>query len=286
MQIFTWDEVLDADKKKISLIDKSAVTIGGFDGQHRGHKELCSRVLDYAHEKNLKSGVITFEHSPRSLKEKENYAGDIATLRLRQKIFEKWGFDFVVVIDFSQEFSKMNGGIFLQILLNSLNMQFLTVGEGFRCGYKGQTDTAHIEQFSKENNIDFLITPIISNSLQKISSSTIRKYVSNGNFEKCKNLLGYNYQLDVKNLPFETNYEDSELIYTIKHQAIRQILPPIGKYCVEITQENKCFQSILLLDQINLRLNVPKEYENKQFDVITFISCQTEDYSNLMGKNK
>ena len=273
MQIFTWDEIIDTNSKNSSIIDKSAITIGGFDGFHLGHTKLCERVLQFANDNNMQSGVITFANSPRLHKEQENYAGDISTLRLKLKKFENFGFDFVVVIDFSQKFSKIKGGVFLQILKDSLNMQFLTVGEEFRCGHKGQTDCAKIEKFSIENDIQFIITPIISHSLQKISSSTIRELILSANFNECKNLLGYNYELDIKNLPFTNRYEDSELLFEFEHQQ-RQILPPHGKYCVKVfTQENKSFQSILLLDNITLRLNVPKEYENAQFDVITFISC-------------
>ena len=276
MEIITWAEILDANSKKVSLIEESAITIGGFDGLHKGHKELCSRVLHHAQEKNLHSGVVTFANSPRQLKESKNYAGDISTLRLKLKIFEKWGFDFVVVIDFSREFSKINGGIFLQILKDSLNMQFLTVGEGFRCGHKGQTDTAQIEKFSIENNIKFSITPTISISLHKISSSAIRKLIANGHFEKSQNLLGYNYELDMNNIPVTCENKESESILIIDRENIRQILPQNGKYCVEVFTQEYSFQSILLLDQ-TLRLNVPKEYENAQFDVITFISCQSDN---------
>ncbi len=275
MKVFFWDDILNAtipNSPCYNYFKSSALTIGGFDGPHIGHKSLCQRVLDYAGEHNVQSGVVTFAHSPRMLKEKNRYAGDISTLRLRLKTFEKWGFDFVVVIDFSKNFSKIEGVAFLRILADYCAMQFLTVGEGFRCGYKGETDTAHIENFARENNIYFLLAPLIHVSLHNISSSVIRNHIVNGRLRKCNDLLGFPYALDIKHVICDLEKKSSTAYIQIERTIINQVLPPDGEYNVSVLVQNsvKSFSSILYLDNINLRLHVPKEFENEQFDVITF----------------
>ncbi len=274
MKVFFWDDILHSslpDSPCYDYFTGSALAVGGFDGPHIGHKTLCDKVLDYAKRNNKQAGLVTFAHSPRMLKEKDSYAGDISTLRLRLKTFEKWGFDFVIVIDFSKNFSKIEGAIFLRILVEHCAMQFLTVGEGFRCGYKGQTDTAHIETFAKENNICFVIAPLIRVSMHTISSSVVRQFIVSGKLNKCKELLCAPYAIDLQGLNCVVDNEESCML--IDRKSIVQVLPPNGEYSVSIDTKNnsKQFSSVLYLDYINLRLNVPNNVENEQFNVITFI---------------
>ncbi len=275
MKVFFWDDILNSnieDSPCFKYFTGSAITIGGFDGPHIGHKVLCDRVLGYAKKNNKQSGVITFAHSPRMAKERNSYAGDISTLRLKLKTFEKWGFDFVVVIDFSANFSKIRGAIFLKIIADHCCMQFLTVGEGFRCGYKGETDTAQIETFAQENNIVFLIAPLIHEASHTISSSVVRQFIVSGKLSKAENLLSTPYTLDLQDVPYEAEKATDGYCIQIKRQDIRQVLPPVGEYTVDvfIKDTSEQFSSSLRLDNINLRLNVQYESKNKQFDVITF----------------
>ncbi len=275
MKVFFWDDILNSHIDGSPCKDfftSSALTIGGFDGPHVGHKALCERVLEYSKNYKKQAGVITFAHSPRMLKERGSYIGDISTLRLRLKTFEKWGFDFAVVIDFSKNFSKIEGATFLSILADRCAMQFLTVGEGFRCGYKGETDTAHIETFAKNNDITFVLAPLIHVSQHTISSSLVRQYIFSGKLEKCKGFLVGPFLLDVQSNLYEIEKSQEGLLLIMAKDVFTQVLPPNGEYNVSVLVKDsrKQFSSILYLDNINLRLNVPIEYENKQFDVIVF----------------
>ncbi len=274
MKVFSWDDILNSHVENspcYRYFTGSALTIGGFDGPHIGHKILCDRVLECSKKNSIQSGVITFAHSPRLLKDKKNYPGDVSTLRLKLKTFEKWGFDFVVVIDFSKNFSKIEGATFLRILTDRCVMQFLTVGEGFRCGYKGETDTAHIESFAKDNKITFVLAPLIHIAMHTISSSAVRQCVVAGKLDKCKDLLGFSYMLDIQDTDYVVNTSSNACI-VIERKNILQVLPPNGEYTVNLflQKNNISFSTILILDNTNLRLSVPIKYENKQFDVITF----------------
>ena len=104
MDVFSWDDILhNAAGIKPRT---TALTVGGFDGPHEGHRALCLSVIQSAQQRHLQSAVVTFKRSPRSFKQKADYSGDISSLRLRLKVFEQWGFSFAVVIDFSIDFSK------------------------------------------------------------------------------------------------------------------------------------------------------------------------------------
>ena len=117
MKVFDWNDIQNV---KSDFFEKgSALTIGSFDGPHKGHESLFVSVLNAATEKNLISGIITFKQALPGLKHPVNYAGDIATLQQRLFQYENKGFDFVVVIDFNESFSHISGRDFFEILYKS-----------------------------------------------------------------------------------------------------------------------------------------------------------------------
>jgi len=279
MKVFSWEDIITQPNSPCGdYFIGSAIAIGGFDGPHLGHKALCLRVLEKAAKKNLQSGIITFAHSPRLHKEKTDYAGDISTLRLRLDVFKEWGFDFVVVIDFSEDFSKIEGTAFLRVLTEQCAMRFLTVGEGFRCGFKHATGTAEIEFFANENNIRFVLAPLIAVASHRISSSIVRQCILLGKLKKTAELLGRPFMLDCQVLDWLTlscKNQDNKLgciDVMVDRFQVTQILPPDGTYCVNVLMQNNKgeFSSLLHLDQSNLRLEVPEAYKNERLDTLSF----------------
>ena len=118
MKVFDWNDIQNV---KSDFFEKgSALTIGSFDGPHKGHESLFVSVLNAATEKNLISGIITFKQALPGLKHPVNYAGDIATLQQRLFQYENKGFDFVVV---TVATNILRSSIHaLCILLNSLSL--------------------------------------------------------------------------------------------------------------------------------------------------------------------
>ena len=103
MKIFCWEEIYNLfscsfEEIKNStdsfFLDGTAISVGCFDGPHLGHKFLFSSVLKYSKDNHLKSGLVTFLRPLPSLKFKNEYLGDIATLNQRLSEYEKLGFDF------------------------------------------------------------------------------------------------------------------------------------------------------------------------------------------------
>ena len=140
--VYSWDDIVSNKFPCEDAIFKSgfqgtALSVGGFDGVHLGHQELLKKVLD---RKNLLPGVVTFSNLPASFKNPSNYNGSVCTLQQKIEFFKGMGFCFVVVIDFSYEFGKMDGNKFLSILKDCLSMRFMAEGTDFRCGYKGSFD--------------------------------------------------------------------------------------------------------------------------------------------------
>ena len=275
MRIFSWDDVLNSNVKNFIAAQKrcggSALTVGGFDGPHRGHEVLCSYVTAEAQKRALMPGLITFRHSPRSFKQKTEYEGDISTVRLRLEVLEEWGFAFAVVIDFSSDFSKIQGIDFLHILKDSCAMCFFAVGKGFRCGRDHAVGESHIRGFADENGIECAFIPPKADSGSRISSSAVRRCVREGRLDKAARLLGRPFEIDCVPFTAETKGENT-LLYPCAEQ--QQVLPPDGVYAVQVFAalegSDICFDTDLHTDTSVLRPEVPAVYKNCRFDKIRF----------------
>ena len=241
MKIFYWQEIYNlfscsSDQIKYStenlFLEGSAISVGCFDGPHLGHKLLFNSVLDYSKKNNLKSGLVTFVKPLPNFKFKDEYLGDIATLEQRLEVYENLSFDFVVLIDFSSDFSKIEGTYFLSILAKVCNMKFLAEGIDFRCGYKGSCSMAEITDFAKQNDIVTEFPELVFFDKKRISSSDVRKHIFDADFDLVQKFLGRPYSLDVSNIPME-KVDDT---FLFKREDIKQVLPKLGMYDVFVNK--------------------------------------------------
>ncbi|TYT78638.1 FAD synthetase family protein [Treponema phagedenis] len=273
MEIFSWDALV---KAKAPLITQgAAVSIGGFDGPHRGHVLLFEKVFEAAKKENLKAGLITFSRSPRFKKAGENYVGDVSTLRLRLQKFEELGFDFIVLIDFSCSFARIEGVQFFDILLKTIRIRYLAVGTDFRCGYRLDTGVPELIQLGSEQGFRFdSIGQLTAANNLRISSSAVRVAVEKADFTLAKDLLGYPFLLDIKDV--FTPDEQKVCSYKAVKQ-ITQILPPDGRYSVKVFLTDKTtvvalltiHEGSIVLTFDSIQKNIPAE--EKDFDTVEFI---------------
>ena len=168
----------------------SSMTVGIFDGVHIGHQELLRRIV--SRDAGMTpvgetSVVITFRHNHKI------ESGNILTFKQRLDIFESLGIQITVVIDFTEEFKRMPGIEFLEILLKRGNVGFFAVGSGFRCGYQQDTDAEMIQKFFTSHNIPAEIIPKVMEGALPVSSSRIRSAISAGDIELAQKMLGRKY---------------------------------------------------------------------------------------------
>lgn len=224
MKIINWDDVI---KGKVLYPNGTAVSIGGFDGPHRGHTLILSAVLKAARQAGIQAGIITFFRSPRSVKAAGAYTGDVSTLEMRLQKFTEAGFDFIILIDFSADFAKMSGIIFFDILIKTICIKYLAVGSDFTCGYRHDTGVQDLTLLARERGFCFdSIEQLYSDQHERISSSAIRKAVQRADFSHAKALLGYPFFLDVAHIVQQCE----NTVLFIEKASITQILPQNGQY--------------------------------------------------------
>ena len=224
MDILYWDDLI---KEENIYPQGSAISIGGFDGPHRGHECILSAVLTAARKGGIPAGIITFFRSPRSVKAGNAYAGDVSTLEMRLQKFAEQGFSFTVLIDFSADFAKMKGTVFFDILIKTICIKYLAVGSDFTCGYRHDTGVGDLQRLARERGFCFdSIEQLYSARHERISSSAIRQAVEQADFTLAKDLLGYPFFLDVSKIV--RRKEGS--VWFIEKSAVTQILPQSGRY--------------------------------------------------------
>ncbi len=179
--------------KKIS---GSVLTIGNFDGVHRGHRRVIDRVISIAKTKNLNSLVMVFESTP-----KEFFMGEHAPARLmhwrdRYLAIQKTGCDALVQLKFDKALSRLSPNEFVKdILVDALDVKHVVIGDDFRFGYQRQGDFEYLLDLGMEYGFVVEDTQTLMQNTQRVSSSAIREALFNGDIEKASRLLGAPYHM-------------------------------------------------------------------------------------------
>ena len=196
MTVYDWSsQTLDDFSQTAFFKQGTGISVGSFDGLHLGHRFLLNKLVEECKEQSLEPGVITFKRPLPALKHSDDYAGDISTLDERLKLLEELGIKFAIVVDFDQAFASMKGIVFLDILVQKLNMKLLAEGIDFRCGYKGSTDTQAIKYWSMQSGVKTVfVDPVYytqaDGSVERVSSSYIRHLIQKGYMTTAHELLG------------------------------------------------------------------------------------------------
>jgi len=193
MQIIEWQQFLDND---LLLGGKYAsMTIGIFDGVHRGHQALIERIV--SHNVSFAPVIVTFRQNHKTFD--GEHLTNIHTFEQRLKIFESLGIQKTIIIDFSETFRKMPGIAFLEILLKHANIGFFAVGSNFKCGYKLDTNAEIIKKFFASRDIPAEIVPQVMEGSLPISSSRIRAIINSGDITQAEAMMGaYSMRVNIE----------------------------------------------------------------------------------------
>jgi len=191
MQVIDWPHFL---KNGLQQGEKfSSMTVGVFDGVHRGHRLLIERVV--SHNADYVPVVVTFRQNHK----KRDCTHDIQTFHQKIEVLEQLGIKITVVIDFNEAFRRMAGIEFLEILLKHGSIGFFAVGSAFRCGYQLDTDAAAIQNFFASHSIPAEIVPEVMEDGLPISSSRIRSAIAGGDLSLAEKMLGRSLSTSPKN---------------------------------------------------------------------------------------
>jgi riboflavin kinase/FMN adenylyltransferase len=178
-----------------------ALTIGNFDGVHRGHQALLARVRAAASAMGLEAAVMTFEPHPREffahkLQDMSKAPPRIANLRDKLASLEANGVDRVIVEHFSDSFAALTPQQFTErVLVDGLHVKWLMVGDDFCYGAKRAGNVAMLQEAGRRHGFQVETLPTVMSGDTRISSSAVRAALAAGNFGQAERLLGHPYAI-------------------------------------------------------------------------------------------
>ena len=231
----------------------AAMTIGVFDGLHRGHRSLLSSVT---RDPELLPVVVTFERHPAAILAPGCFPGFIMSLAQKRRALQSSGIGAVVLIDFSLEFSRMSGSDFLQVLIDSFDLRFAGIGHDFHCGHEPSMDGEAVRSFLENKGVRVDLVEAIRDDAAIVSSTQIRQFVRTGRLAMAERLLGRPFVLDVSG---ETIERDGPMVWiSLDARGLlpesRQILPPPGRYTATIETEHAEKRVTVTIDENSVRL--------------------------------
>lgn len=249
MQVYDFNSLLQSGLKKNT---PCAVAIGVFDLLHLGHQEIFTTLTQYAAlNPGMESMAITFDRNPKGSK-------NIDTLRLRERYLEQFQINSLVLIDFSAEFGKLSASEFIQLLLKLCDLRAIVVGEDFHMGALNASCSAfEIKELCRKNGKDVNViikSPVLNADGEKISSTLLRKYISQGELELVQKFTLRPYQVDLAPIP-SISFGNR---MRIALKDVMQLLPPPGLYDGELVlKDGKAFSASCLIidDEMELTFN-------------------------------
>ncbi len=224
------------------------VTMGVFDGVHRGHKSLLDSLVSKAKEVNGDSVVITFSPHPRLVLEQDHpILSFLTTLEEKRILLEGSGIDHLIIVAFSKRFSRMSACDFVkEVLVGKVGTKHLLLGYDHHFGREGEGNFNTIKRCSSSVDFDVEQVQKLHTEEGEISSSSIREALLNGKLDDANRWLGYYYSLGGtvvvgrqigRSIGFPTA--------NIKPEDQYKLIPCNGVYAVEVRLDDVTYPGML-----------------------------------------
>jgi len=173
-----------------------ALTIGNFDGVHRGHQALLAQVVAAARARGIAPAAMTFEPHPREFFAPEQAPARIANLRDKLDALAAAGIERVFIQHFGRRFAQISAEDFIQaVLIDACRTRWLMIGDDFRFGARRTGDVALLRARAAAGGYEVLQCPTVSDDGERVSSSAVRNALAGGDLHRAERLLGRPYAI-------------------------------------------------------------------------------------------
>lgn len=204
---------------------RPVVTIGSYDGVHRGHKVLLNRIKNLAKEKGGESVVVTFHPHPRQIIDGGCGVRLLNSLDEKLELLAAQGIDNVIVVPFTEEFSRISSYDFVkEYLVGKVGVATLIVGYNHHFGHNREGNFDYLDKLRAEFGFDIYMLPRQEVDNDNVSSTAVRRCIGQGDMWRAQEFLGYPY--------FITGGVDAAGAFTMDEPC--KLLPPDGQYAVEV----------------------------------------------------
>lgn len=225
------------DIHQLPAFRNAVVTIGTFDGVHKGHQQILNLMIEEARKVNGETVIITFHPHPRQVIAANQTALFLLnSLEEKKSLLEKYGIDHLVITPFTEAFSLQSAEEYIKnFLVQTFHPHSIIIGHDHRFGKSRSGDFALLEEKGKEMNYQVKEIPEFMLQENTISSTIIRQSLQKGNIDAANECLGYPYFFS--GTVIEGNKLGRTIGYPTANLAItedKKLVPGNGVYAVKV----------------------------------------------------
>jgi len=249
----------NADDAK-GIIKNAVITTGSFDGVHIGHKIIIDRLNQLARNIHGESCLVTFYPHPRKVLYPEQK--DLKLINSQEEKIEllsKTGLQNLVIIPFSVDFSKTTSHDFItDILIEKLNAKIIIVGQNHHFGHNRSGDYSYLYELSEKLQFQVEDIPLKDIENETVSSTKIRKALSEGNIMRANAYLDHHYIVTGELLnPDDLSGLPKKDCYKVQIEEEEKLIPPSGIYATHISLNGDALKSMTIVTSENeLKRNI------------------------------
>ena len=186
---------IEQELAQVAPENDSVLTVGVFDGVHRGHQKLLSAVTAEASSKGYVPGVLTFRNHPDSIFRADFRPQYITSLEKRIKLIKDCGVSFVVPVTFDQEMAHLRAEDFARLLQEKLLMKSLIIGPDFAMGHNREGNIEKLTALGAQMGFAVQEVDLMVNGGKAVRSTQIRQAIASGDIDMATNMLGRQFSL-------------------------------------------------------------------------------------------
>lgn len=172
------------------------LSIGTFDGVHRGHQNIINQLVSGAHRDHVPAVILTFFPHPAVVLGKRDQTQYLTSPKDRAELIEELGVDIVITQPFTSELAHYSANEFISLIYSHLRFQQLVVGYDFALGRNREGDVPYLMKLGGIFGFSVIVVPPYAIDGRVVSSSEIRTLLSTGDVKNVVKLLGRNYSLE------------------------------------------------------------------------------------------
>ncbi len=223
---------------------RTVVSVGNFDGVHRGHRLILDCMRDRALARNARSVAVTFDPHPTAVLHPTKTPRLITPLGARLELLQATGIDAVLLLPFTLQLAHLSAAEFAQsVLRGTLNAIEVHEGANFRFGHHAHADVRELRELGATLGFDVQIHHALHRRGMIISSSIVRSLIAAGDVRQARSLMGHAFF--VQSSPARGRGIGGKLLVpTINLAEYDELLPALGVYITCLRIREQIFQSI------------------------------------------
>jgi riboflavin kinase/FMN adenylyltransferase len=222
----------------------TVLSVGNFDGVHRGHVEVLRNIVHRAKELGAKSMAVTFEPHPVRILRPDSTLKLLTPGPERIRLLADTGLDALLLLPFTRDLSLLTPQVFAQdILKKSLRAREVHEGYNFRFGHKAAGDVRLLEELGAKLGFSVKVYPELRLRGELVSSSRIRELIANGRVSRARHLLARTFSI-LSTPGRGRGYGSKYTVPTINLSRYEEIVPKDGVYITRTRVDKECFDSV------------------------------------------